>query len=100
MKHIYLKVTESKTEMSAMEMVRNHYRESLKNNFEAWGIVMNPKTKYRLEEKRQQYYSAFTLDAGGMDKIFGMVIIPDWTVAENSAYIVDEFLGRQILKGK
>ena len=83
------------------EMVHRQYKEVQKNGFfDAWGIVMNPDTIYELKlEVFQRDMYRYTMAAGGIETIFGLVVIPHGKVEKDKAYVVDEFLGRCILNG-
>ena len=83
------------------EMVHRQYKEVQKNGFfDAWGIVMNPDTIYELKlEVFQRDMYCYTMAAGGIETIFGLVVIPLGKVEKDKAYVVDESLGRTILYG-
>ncbi len=84
--------------MAIIEMLQTHYREIKKNNFfDAWGIVVNPKTAYALRAEVIEASSCIPLDMGEVDKVFGLVVIPNPMVDEDTAYIVDESFGRQLM---
>lgn len=83
------------------EMVHQQYKEVQKNGFfDAWGIVMNPDTIYELKlEVFQRDMYCYTVAVGGIEEIFGLVVIPHAKVEKDKAYVVDESLGRTILHG-
>ena len=86
--------------MTVYEEAHRQYIEAQKNNFfDAWGIVMSPITAHQLRAECMEHIVRHKANIGAVDKIFGLVVIPHKMVSKDTMYIVDEPLGRQILKG-
>ena len=84
--------------MSAYEQVHKAYIDSKKNNFwDAWGIVASPTDIYNLRAECIERMVVHNADAGALEKIFGLVVIPYNLLDNETVYVVDERLGRTIL---
>lgn len=85
--------------MTAYDQVFKAYLDSKKNNFwDAWGIVASPKIIHELKGECIEQMKLFKTDQGELEILFGLVIIPHNMVEDDKVYIVDEQLGRTILR--
>lgn len=84
--------------MSAYDQIHKAYIDSLKNNFwNAWGIVASPRVIHELRAECMERMTVFNDAVGAVEKIFGLVVIPDALLDDKTCYVVDEQLGRAIL---
>lgn len=85
--------------MTAYDQVFKAYLDSKKNNFwDAWGIIASPKIIHELKGECMERIKLFKTDQGELEILFGLVIIPHNMVEDDKVYIVDEQLGRTILR--
>lgn len=85
--------------MSAYDQIYKAYTESQKNHlWDAWGIVASPRIIYELIAERMDHIIVHNTDAGALEKVFGLVVIPCDLLDDEGCYIVDEQLGRTILQ--
>lgn len=85
-------------QMSAYDQVYKAYTDSQKNGFwDAWGIVASPKFVHELKVECMERMVVHNTDAGALEKIFGLVVIPHALLSDKDCYVVDEQLGRTIL---
>ena len=85
--------------MNIYDQVHKAYTDALKNNFrDAWGIVSSPRVFHELRAECMEHMVVHNADVGVFEKIFGLVVIPCDLVDEETAYVVDEQLGRFILE--
>lgn len=85
--------------MSVYDQVYKAYTDSRRNNFwDAWGIVASPRFIYELRAECMEHMVVHNTDVGALEKIFGLVLIPYDLVGDEYCYVVDEQLGRTILK--
>lgn len=85
--------------MTKYEQFYKAYTDALKNNFwDAWGIVASPKTIHELRAECLEQMVVHNTHIGELEKMFGLVVIPHNLVADDVAYVVDEKLGRTILR--
>lgn len=86
--------------MTAYNQVFKAYIDSKKNNFwDAWGIVASPKIIHELKGESMEQIKLVKTDQGKLEILFGLVIIPHNMVEDDKVYIVNEQLGRTILRG-
>lgn len=84
--------------MSVYDQIYKAYTDSLKNNFwDAWGIVASPKVIHELRAECMEKMVVYNTAHGMIDSIFGLVLIPCVEIGNDTAYVVDEQLGRTIL---
>ena len=84
--------------MITYEQVYKAYQDAHKNYFwDMWGIVLSPRNVHQLEVECLSKTTVHNVGGYGIEKLFGLVIIPCVLVEDDKAYIVDETLGRKIL---
>lgn len=85
--------------MNAYDQIYKAYNDAQINGFwDAWGIVVSPKTICELRKACQEELVSLQLDPlGELEKIFGLVVIPHKDIENDKIYIVDEQLGKTIL---
>ena len=84
--------------MSAYDQIHKEHIDSLKNNFwDAWGIVASPRVISELRAECMKHMVVHNTNVGMLEKIFGLVVIPDASLDDETCYVVDEQLGRTIL---
>lgn len=87
--------------MSAYDQVRKAYNEAKKNNFfDAWGIVASPKVIRELRAAFLEQVVVQNAEQGELETIFGLVVIPYNLIENDKVYIVNEMLGKTILRGR
>ena len=84
-----------------LERMLRQYHMARKSNFwDMWGIVASPATISMLRAEAASELTVYSDGGSGtLEKIFGLVVIP-LNIDDDKAYIVDEMLGRTILRGK
>lgn len=84
--------------MTAYDQIYKAYTDSKKNGFwDAWGIVASPRVIHELRAECMERMAVHNTVTGALEKIFGLVVIPDALLDDKTCYVVDEQLGRTIL---
>lgn len=87
--------------MSTYETIEKYYQEILsEGSLDMWGVVLSYKRYDKLRRECLSFVSVVGFDVSDIQKIFGLVLIPHELCNDENIYIVDESLGREILRTK
>jgi len=84
--------------MSAYDQIYKACTDAQRNRFwDAWGIVASPRFIHELRAECVERGIMHFFNTGSLEVVFGLVIIPDASLDDETCYVVDEQLGRTIL---